>query len=388
LEQVYAVPRFGNVPLAAITQLDVRTWVAQLSARGLTPATVTKADQVFGKVMGAAVDAGYVTQTPCRNVPLPKVEREELRFLTPAEIISLADAIRPLYRTLVLVGAYGGLRIGELAGLRRGRVDLLRATVTVAEIVTEVEGKLFFGLAKDPSRAQDRQTAPVRPRELEAHLADPGDPSDHVFTAPNGGPLRVTAFRARAWRPATKAAVLEWLRIHDLRHTAVALWIAAGASPKGLPPWPVTRRSASPSTATATCTPTPTPRCVTASMPCTRPLRSATRRSSTWRPPSCGHSAAAACNERPGEVSEARPAALEWSVGLPVNAYLSAKWTSPREVDTGVMRPWSMVAGSWWRAAVPTRWVTGRRWPSAAGSGCTRRSRRRSRYGPRRGCVR
>jgi integrase len=42
----------------------------------------------------------------------------------------------------------------------------------------------------------------------------------------------VTAFRARTWRPATKAAGLEGLRIHDLRHTAVALWIAAGASPK------------------------------------------------------------------------------------------------------------------------------------------------------------
>jgi integrase len=182
--------------------------------------------------MGAAVDAGYVAQTPCRNVPLPKIEREEMRFLTPAEIITLADAIRPLYRTLVLVGAYGGLRIGELAGLRRGRVDLLRGTVTVAEIVTEVEGKLYFGLPK--TRAGRRTVGLPRfiTRELEAHLEGAGDPSDHVFTAPNGGPLRVTAFRARAWRPATKAAALDGLRIHDLRHTAVALWIAAGASPK------------------------------------------------------------------------------------------------------------------------------------------------------------
>jgi integrase len=32
--------------------------------------------------------------------------------------------------------------------------------------------------------------------------------------------------------PATKAAGLQGLRIHDLRHTAVALWIAAGATPK------------------------------------------------------------------------------------------------------------------------------------------------------------
>jgi hypothetical protein len=34
------------------------------------------------------------------------------------------------------------------------------------------------------------------------------------------------------WRPATRAAGLDGLRIHDPRHTAVALWIAAGANPK------------------------------------------------------------------------------------------------------------------------------------------------------------
>ena len=53
-----------------------------------------------------------------------------------------------------------------------------------------------------------------------------------MFTAPQGGPLRVIAFRARVWRPATRKAGLDGLRIHDLRHTAVALWIAAGAGPK------------------------------------------------------------------------------------------------------------------------------------------------------------
>jgi integrase len=68
--------------------------------------------------------------------------------------------------------------------------------------------------------------------ELAAHLAEPGDPESFVFPAPQGGPLRVTGFRARVWRPATRAAGLDGLRIHDLRHTAVALWIAAGANPK------------------------------------------------------------------------------------------------------------------------------------------------------------
>jgi integrase len=68
--------------------------------------------------------------------------------------------------------------------------------------------------------------------ELAAQLATPAPPDAFVFTAPKGGPLRVIAFRARIWRPATRNAGLDVLRIHDLRHTAVALWIAAGANPK------------------------------------------------------------------------------------------------------------------------------------------------------------
>jgi Phage integrase, N-terminal SAM-like domain len=87
-----ALPSFGAVPLAAISQRDVRAWVADLTARGLAPATVQKAYQLLGKVMGAAVDAGMLAQSPCRRVPLPKVEREEMRFLTPAEVATLARA--------------------------------------------------------------------------------------------------------------------------------------------------------------------------------------------------------------------------------------------------------------------------------------------------------
>jgi integrase len=232
LLRLYAIPRFGDMPLAAISQLEVRVWVADLSTRGFAPATITKAYQLLGKVMAAAVDAGYLARSPCHNVPLPKVEREEVRFLTPTEIVALAETIRPAYRALVFVGAYGGLRPGELAGLRRSRVDLLRGTVSVAEILTEVAGRLHFGPPKTRASRRTVSLPRVVTRELDAHLAGGGDPDDHVFTAPQGGTLRIVAFRNRIWRPATEAAGLTGLRIHDLRHTAVALWIAAGASPK------------------------------------------------------------------------------------------------------------------------------------------------------------
>jgi hypothetical protein len=114
--RLYVLPRFGAVPLEAITQREVRAWVTSLTGRGLSPATVHKAYQLFAKAMAAAVDGGMLAVTPCRGVPLPKVEHEEMRYLNPAEIACLAEAIRPGYEALVFLGAYGGLRIGELAG--------------------------------------------------------------------------------------------------------------------------------------------------------------------------------------------------------------------------------------------------------------------------------
>ena len=111
----YLLPRFGSTPLANISQRDVRAWVAELSGKGLAPATVHKCYQVLSKILAAAVEGGMIPRSPCRQIPLPKIERAEMRFLTVAEVRRLAVAVGPGYRALILLGAYGGLRIGEIA---------------------------------------------------------------------------------------------------------------------------------------------------------------------------------------------------------------------------------------------------------------------------------
>jgi hypothetical protein len=68
--------------------------------------------------------------------------------------------------------------------------------------------------------------------ELAEHLRPVGVADAWVFTAGKGGVLRPSNFRVKVWLPAVRAAGLAPLRPHDLRHTAVALWIAAGANPK------------------------------------------------------------------------------------------------------------------------------------------------------------
>lgn len=226
----YILPAFGDLPLDQVLQRDVQRWVVGLSDQGLAPATVEKAYQILSKVLRGAVDAGLLQTSPCRRVTLPRRTRTEMRFLCPEEIDRLADVIHPRYRALVYVAAYGGLRIGELAGLRRHRVAPRCDRIEVAEIAVEVRGMLTFGEPKTRAGRRFVTLPSTVAEDLSRHL-ETWAGADYVFAGPEGSAMRPPLFRQRFWTPAVRSAGLEPLRPHDLRHTAVALWIATGANP-------------------------------------------------------------------------------------------------------------------------------------------------------------
>ena len=68
--------------------------------------------------------------------------------------------------------------------------------------------------------------------DLGRPIAAPLQRCAELLGVDRGGVLRTSNFRTKVRLPAVRAAGLEPLRPHDLRHTAVALWIAAGANPK------------------------------------------------------------------------------------------------------------------------------------------------------------
>jgi len=222
--------------LSSIDVLAVRSWLASLQDQGVSASTRAKAYRLLSRILGAAVEAGYLLRNPCAVKGAGQERAPEMRFATVAQVAALADAIGPRYRALVLVAAYGGLRWGELVGLRVKRVDLLHGRVTVAEQMAEVNGRLLPG---PPKTEAGRRTvtlpaaAAVALAEHLAEFAEPG-PEGLVFPAPEGGYLRRSNFRRRWWLAATKVAGVEGLRFHDLRHSAATLALAAGANTREL----------------------------------------------------------------------------------------------------------------------------------------------------------
>ena len=253
--RLHIVPELGDVPLGLLTPTLLTAWLAELRKKPssrrrrddagelievpLAPASVDQAYRTLHRVLQAAVEAERLARNPLVAVKRPKVERHEMLFATPAQVAALVEAIDDRFRAFVLLGAYTGLRAGELRALKRRKLDLLRRVVTVdAQVVDEDGVAQLVAYTKTPASRRSVALAPPIIPAIEHHLATYVDAGAgaYVLTNPDGhGPLNLNNFRRRQWKTAVKAAGLpDGFRIHDLRHTFASWSIAAGADLKVL----------------------------------------------------------------------------------------------------------------------------------------------------------
>lgn len=231
------LPTFGPVRLAAIDRPMVGSWVRAMADESLSPSRIRQAHQCLAAIMERAIDDGLIGRNPARRVELPRLDEPDHRYLTPEQVARLADAMPDLeHQTMVYVLAYGGLRWGEMAALRRGRIDVLRRRLEIKEAISEISGRLSFG---SPKTYQTRTVhLPAFVAEmLGHHLGSVEDEEDAlVFTAPQGGPLRYSNARNAIWDPARTRAGKDLAGItpHHLRHTCASLMRAADADVKAI----------------------------------------------------------------------------------------------------------------------------------------------------------
>ena len=231
LLKVQILPKWGGCSLHDVDFLEVQGWVSDMTSSGLSGSTVRQAHRVFSLLLETAVRSKRLSSNPAIGVKLPRAGKPEKTFLTHEQVTALADAAGES-RTVILVLSYCGLRWGELAALRVGRVDTMRRRISVAESVTEPDGKLIWG---DPKNHQ-RRSVPI-PKflvdELDVLKAGKG-PKDLMFTGAHGGVLRNGNFRRDVFNPAAVKAGLDGLTPHELRHTAASLAISSGANVKAV----------------------------------------------------------------------------------------------------------------------------------------------------------
>ncbi|MCW2907851.1 MAG: sle [Actinomycetia bacterium] len=191
---------------------------------------MAKAYRLLHAILNTATDDRLIRRNPCRIKGAGQEDSPEREVISLETLVELLDRVPPRYRALVLLATFASLRFGELAGLRRGQLDLEGCAVRIVISTAETDdGRL---IDDDPkSQAGRRRVAfpkEIAP-ELRWHLerfAQPGE-GGLVFIGPKGGRLRRSTFR-RTWTKARTAIGLPDLHFHDLRHTGNTM--AAGQS--------------------------------------------------------------------------------------------------------------------------------------------------------------
>ena len=229
--RVHINPAIGERSIGTVTRSDVRRLVEQWSVE-LAPRTVRRMFGVLRAVFAFAIDDEFVVQTPCRNVKLPAVQELRRPQVSADTVTALASALGD-YTPMAYLGAVLGLRFGESAGLRVGRVDFMRGTLTVAEQLTRGErGRAVLG---EPKSEAGRRTLTVPAPLMEMlseHFARRGltgvDADAFLFVMPGGAPLDYRAGVGGCGSPRTRAVGLEGLTFHDLRRANATAMVLDG----------------------------------------------------------------------------------------------------------------------------------------------------------------
>lgn len=246
--RVYVLPKWGRVAASDVTASDVEAWITQLSAgkapaerlggrangRPLSASSVLRAVGVLAGILDDAKRDGRIHGNPARgaeNLPR-KTGKAHRRYLTDVEVMSLAGAIAdPTRSTLVVLLAYTGLRWSEAIGLRVRDLNMLRRRLHVRRPVVEIDGVFHEGEPK----SWERRTVAF-PAFLDVALAAiciGKGPDDTVFS--DGLNYLRQPHAAKSWfLTGLRAAGVERLTPHDLRHTAASLAVSAGANVKVL----------------------------------------------------------------------------------------------------------------------------------------------------------
>ncbi len=181
---------------------------------------------------------------------LPKLGRAETKWWQPEDVAAFlrtveGDRLFALYE----VAAFAGLRRGELCGLRWADVDLDGGGVQIRHSLSGLAGEHACSICgqthrgrrfKAPKTDAGSRWVPLVDASVSALLAHRAQQewerqlwddaySDHglVFCQEDGTPLRPDAV-SKAFDARAEASGLARIRLHDMRHGAASLLLAAG----------------------------------------------------------------------------------------------------------------------------------------------------------------
>lgn len=233
----YLIPNIGQVKLSALRPLHLQTMLSTLESNGTGARTRQYCYVTIHRAFVVAMRWQLVLRNPCDGIDPPKVKRRQIVPLTTEQAKTLLKASEGnRFHAVFVLALTTGMRQGELFALQWESIDLKKGTLQVRHSLEEIKGKLRLKEPKSESGRRQIALSAMAIKALWDHKAKQmieglaGCP--YVFPDSDGGLLRKCSFHRWAWSKIRKAAGLETVHFHTLRHSCASLMLADGVNPK------------------------------------------------------------------------------------------------------------------------------------------------------------
>ncbi len=151
IEKLEKVP-LGSKNIDDITSDELQEYLNSL--KNLSNSMIEKTYQQLNQAFNTAINKGYITQNPMKNIIRPKSNKEdkEVRALTVEEQQRFTSWLinKPVeefkYRNVFLIQMYTGLRVGEALALTTHDIDLAHKRINIHRtLTTDEKGNVIMG---------------------------------------------------------------------------------------------------------------------------------------------------------------------------------------------------------------------------------------------------
>ena len=243
--ELHVNPRIGSIKLNKLTGRDLQKLYKDLQENGrqrkeqklkqpgLSNSTVRGIHLMLHNALERAVKERLIQRNPTADCIAPKIEKKEMKILRAENMKAYLDeaehrGVLPMFY-LELVS---GLRKGELIALLWSDLDIENQTITVNKQATHDEhGNIV--ITRPKTETSIRQISiPKKAVELLIQERTKHSDSPYLFPSPKTGEMYYPDSIVGIHKKILKAAGLECIRFHDLRHTFATAALQNGVDVK------------------------------------------------------------------------------------------------------------------------------------------------------------
>lgn len=230
--ETHVLPVFKSMIISEITNADIRRWQNLMlkkknpkTGKSYKPTYLRSINSQLSAIMNFAVEFYNLPKNPCTRVKaIGKKRADEMKFWTLDqfnEVIACEDS--PAYHAAFMTLFWTGIRSGEALALSPKKVLNEIQSLNITETFKREDGEDVFDDTKTANSVRVVSIPDFLYRELKQYMdALYGlTPDDRIFY------FTKTALNKELDRISEKAGV-ERIRVHDLRHSHVALLIELG----------------------------------------------------------------------------------------------------------------------------------------------------------------